>query len=969
MDSFTTNYLYEIINKCAQNELHQISLQQVKTAYASIGLKPGSKRKEELINDIIGYLASILIKQCNGNQIKEGFPLFNHNNELFQRNPHVKNLIEACNHQIHITNIQLAQINYTRLSQAKRVVTPTTNVYRCYCDQTIDPNFITEHVIKCINPKCGKLLHRFCMKLKTEKETYPLFECPDCVLLKSDPLHQVARILVQPFVVDNRRRDFIIDDAIFREIKVNPSLAVEVRCIKLEDKSHEQCWPHNGELVLNQYKYLEFKPLQQNSSLKKRKDEKFVTTEVNCGNNALWLKFVRGSDPRNPRAEETYIAAVYLVKRLNCDELVKKIKAENKRSIEECKKKIIDDFETSSVDIDRVVYPLTCVFDMQPLKTPAKGAYCKHPNCFSLENFVNVWQKNNQRKWNCPICKLKSYDIIVDTYFEKLIEECKKSGFDNLSQVEVQIMRNAEYKFSKIEDDSDSEDEQQKVEAKPEKQQDKALNLIVLDDSEDESNEKPKQINQTVVNKSTESSKMIIETPIPEKKKINDGAMQEEKLHSQEDQTEKSKEIKGTPSNIDQAHKNPKPSPIQISSNDATPVKMREVGEMDHKVQKFVPFPNDKEQAKALEQKHKEALQNKGLPQKNLPDQLFKQVALGAYPKDQRFKFPFGTPLDYQQQLQNSQRQFVQEKIAQQAQPQTQIPQQKQEPQKQLDFASMFAGAQLPKQALNKILEPFNATPNMMAPLFPYLGMNPKAQKMPTAPPNMNTFLQEAMLNSKQLGPNELALLMRQLELQYPNALRNGFSPSLQYPVGDMGLNFLGGMNRPQTTHEATHSILGTPGSQNSFLKESIPVKHSGLRAEGDNNGSQAKPIGAQKGIPADKNKVQKDFYESTERNIDKLIDCAEFRLVLPNFESFKANKNFEVKTINENDFKNNKELTASVMYQMPLQTNWLKDKTVNSEMAVETPASNSNTHMEIEAKALGVTKVQGKASDPICLD
>jgi E3 SUMO-protein ligase PIAS1 len=58
-----------------------------------------------------------------------------------------------------------------------------------------------------------------------------------------------------------------------------PTQAVEVRCIKLDGKANaeEPTWPDIGELQLNGRKVFEFQPLQVNSSLKKRKDEKFTT--------------------------------------------------------------------------------------------------------------------------------------------------------------------------------------------------------------------------------------------------------------------------------------------------------------------------------------------------------------------------------------------------------------------------------------------------------------------------------------------------------------------------------------------------------------------------------------------------------------------------------------------------------------------------------------------------------------------
>jgi hypothetical protein len=43
---------------------------------------------------------------------------------------------------------------------------------------------------------------------------------------------------------------------------------------------HEITWPDFGEVCLNSTRILELKPLQANSSVKKRKDEKYTTSDM-----------------------------------------------------------------------------------------------------------------------------------------------------------------------------------------------------------------------------------------------------------------------------------------------------------------------------------------------------------------------------------------------------------------------------------------------------------------------------------------------------------------------------------------------------------------------------------------------------------------------------------------------------------------------------------------------------------------
>ena len=61
-------------------------------------------------------------------------------------------------------------------------------------------------------------------------------------------------------------------------IKNERTIGIEIRCIRIDGKDiktlYETTWPDLGEILINDKKLLELKPLQQNSSLKKRKDEK-----------------------------------------------------------------------------------------------------------------------------------------------------------------------------------------------------------------------------------------------------------------------------------------------------------------------------------------------------------------------------------------------------------------------------------------------------------------------------------------------------------------------------------------------------------------------------------------------------------------------------------------------------------------------------------------------------------------------
>ena len=68
---------------------------------------------------------------------------------------------------------------------------------------------------------------------------------------------------------DNRHLNEMLE-----KIQNNTSYFVEVRCTRLGSKAGEQEWMDYGFLVMNNVKCLEFFPLEEESSLKKRKDNK-----------------------------------------------------------------------------------------------------------------------------------------------------------------------------------------------------------------------------------------------------------------------------------------------------------------------------------------------------------------------------------------------------------------------------------------------------------------------------------------------------------------------------------------------------------------------------------------------------------------------------------------------------------------------------------------------------------------------
>lgn len=143
-------------------------------------------------------------------------------------------------------------------------------------------------------------------------------------------------------------------------------------------------------------------------------------------------------------------------------ELIKKVKEgkESYRSVESSKEQIQQQcMAQGDVAIDSVRVSLKCQFDSMMIETPARGRFCDHIQCFSLENIIKMTSSATPRKWKCPICKLHNFELVIDSYQMQLIQEFRNQG---LGAKEITFDRQGNVVTSqaeKIELESDNDDE------------------------------------------------------------------------------------------------------------------------------------------------------------------------------------------------------------------------------------------------------------------------------------------------------------------------------------------------------------------------------------------------------------------------------------------------------------------------------------------------------------------------------
>ena len=306
--------------------------------------------------------------------------------------------------------------------------------------ETLDPSFITNfyshstQLTNCICAgkgagqtisctRCKGLSHVNCISHCAKMNHY---ECPECQFLQMEPLDQVVECIVKPFLVvskgisnSNTQHFEFPQDKLEQLFKAKGELQVQVRCLKLDGSGFTQQWPKLGCLVLNEALAQEFRP-PQNHNAKKRKDEPLNVTMILKNQNSISI--VKMNDP------DTYVAGVFIVSIKKEEEVIRAIKLKPKVSIQEAKlfvtKKL--NLGDSEIGTQCVKLSVKCPFTMTLMETPVRGVNCDHIQCFNLDPFIRLQRSSRVNRWKCPICKGFAFNLVVDEFFETIIEEARK---------------------------------------------------------------------------------------------------------------------------------------------------------------------------------------------------------------------------------------------------------------------------------------------------------------------------------------------------------------------------------------------------------------------------------------------------------------------------------------------------------------------------------------------------------------
>ncbi|XP_054278315.1 E3 SUMO-protein ligase PIAS3-like [Macrosteles quadrilineatus] len=149
-------------------------------------------------------------------------------------------------------------------------------------------------------------------------------------------------------------------------------------------------------------------------------------------------------------ADQGYVTAINLVKKLSASDLIKKLRnrgirpAESTRSL--VKEKLREDAD-SEVATTSLRVSLMCPLGQMRIVVPCRPTTCTHLQCFDARVYIQM----NERKstWTCPVCsKPGDFDkLFIDGYFHEVLNSDKLP----LDVNEVELLQDGSWIFVKEE--------------------------------------------------------------------------------------------------------------------------------------------------------------------------------------------------------------------------------------------------------------------------------------------------------------------------------------------------------------------------------------------------------------------------------------------------------------------------------------------------------------------------------------
>uniref|UniRef100_A0A3B0MW65 MIZ/SP-RING zinc finger containing protein, putative n=1 Tax=Theileria annulata TaxID=5874 RepID=A0A3B0MW65_THEAN len=298
-----------------------------------------------------------------------------------------------------------------------KVASITNDYYYCICSGSFvvkDPDY---KPLVC--KLCSKYSHRECTNYSGKQEE---FECLLCKIHLLDPFNTVDNYLWYE-CIGNTTSYFVVDATNLRKWRSN-NKDIYMACIPLNKEVLQHEWPKTFQLKINNDMV---HVVKEPSWEHKRRDNPIkVTYAMRTGENLINITSTTYTEN-----EPLFLLVMFVCNQVTVHNIIDTLKMNHTIPYEEARDRIYSILNTK-IDDDEIVcmentfkMDLICPVTLDKITIPTRGRFCGHIQCYDLFGYLKVMERTSafNMRWKCPECHLivKPYDLVIDTYVEKLI--------------------------------------------------------------------------------------------------------------------------------------------------------------------------------------------------------------------------------------------------------------------------------------------------------------------------------------------------------------------------------------------------------------------------------------------------------------------------------------------------------------------------------------------------------------------
>ena len=91
----------------------------------------------------------------------------------------------------------------------------------------------------------------------------------------------------------------------------------------------------------------------------------------------------------------------------------------------------LQEIETETAE--QILIKLQCPITYTPIRVPARGDLCTHLQCFDIDSYIAT--NHQHKRWKCPQCNRRAHTLIIDSYFQRVLDLVRADDFKGLDRV------------------------------------------------------------------------------------------------------------------------------------------------------------------------------------------------------------------------------------------------------------------------------------------------------------------------------------------------------------------------------------------------------------------------------------------------------------------------------------------------------------------------------------------------------